>query len=51
MQLCERPSSISTINDVELVDSGQRDKISFVVMDMHIDEDIKNVETVLNGHW
>jgi hypothetical protein len=55
MQLCERPSSIITINDVgfdvALMDSGPRDKILFVVMGMHIDEDIKNVETILNGHW
>jgi hypothetical protein len=56
MQLCERPSSINTINDVrfdvELMDSGQKDKISLVVMGMHtVDEDIKNVEIILNGHW
>jgi hypothetical protein len=55
MQLCEMPSSINTIDDVgfdvELMDSAQRDKISFLVMGMHIDEDIKNVEAILNGHW
>jgi hypothetical protein len=51
MQLCEGPSSFNTIDDVrfdaKLVDNGQRDNISFVVMGMDIDEDNKNVKTIL----
>jgi hypothetical protein len=51
MYLCEGPSSINIVDDVgfdvKLVDNGQRDNISFVVMGMDIDEDNKNVEAIL----
>jgi hypothetical protein len=51
MQLCEGPSSnISTIDDVrfdvKLMDNGQRDEISFVVMGMDTDDN-KTVEIIL----
>ncbi|KAH8945507.1 hypothetical protein BDL97_12G043100 [Sphagnum fallax] len=50
-RLIDQQAIISTIDDAgfdaELVDSGQRDKISFVVMGMDTDKDSKNVEAVL----
>ncbi len=50
-RLIDQQAIISTIDDAgfdaELVDSGQRDKISFVVTGMDTDEDSKNVEAVL----
>jgi hypothetical protein len=50
MQLCEGPSSINTIDDVrfdvKLMDNGQKDNISVVVMGMDTNDN-KNVETIL----
>jgi hypothetical protein len=50
MQLCEGPSSFNTIDDVrfdvKLVDNGQWDNISFVVMGMDTNEDNNNVEAI-----
>ncbi len=50
MQMCEGPSSINTIDDVrfdvKLMDNGQWDNISFMVMGMDTDEDDNNVEAI-----
>jgi hypothetical protein len=52
MQLCEGPlSNTNTIDDVrfdaKLMDNGQKDEISVVVMGMDIDEDNKPIEIIL----
>jgi hypothetical protein len=48
--MCEGPSSINTIDDVrfdvKLMDNGQWDNISFMVMGMDTDEDDNNVEAI-----